>query len=297
MSKPQATSISQVLTRRLAGLLATAGVIYGGACVGLIYGQNRLIFVPEKEITTTPANQQLPYTEVWIPVEDANQPQQPSRIHAWWLPNPKTQNVLLYLHGNGKNISANVPQAARLQRLGLSVLLIDYRGYGKSEGSFPTEASVYSDAQAAWNYLRQQRQIPANRIYLYGHSLGGAIAIDLAVQHPQAAGLIVQSSFTSMPAMTRTIGWARLFPSQIVHQRFDSLAKVSQLKLPVLYIHGTADHFIPDWMSGTLYANTPEPRQMLLVPGGGHNNVAEVGGEPYLQTIRNFIGAGALGNK
>jgi uncharacterized protein len=282
-------ALLQTLTQKLAWPLALATLTYAGACVGLIYGQNRLIFVPTQAITTTPADENLPYKDVWIPVPDANQSLSSSLVHAWWLPNQNSDNVLLYLHGNGKNISANVPQAARLQRLGFSVLLIDYRGYGKSAGSFPTEASVYADAQAAWQYLRQQK-ISANRIYIYGHSLGGAIAIDLAIQQPQAAGLIVQSSFTSMPAMTRTISWARLFPSQIVHQRFDSLTKVKQLQIPVLYFHGTADNFIPDWMSTALYAATPQPKQIMLVTGGGHNDVADVGGEAYLQAIRDFVG-------
>lgn len=280
-------------TRKVFSALAIVGLAYGGACLGLVFGQTRLVFVPKREVTTTPAAEKLVFEDVWIPVVDGRSAGQPSRIHAWWIPNQSSKKVLLYLHGNGINIGANVGQAARLQRLGLSVLLIDYRGYGKSEGDFPSEVNVYADAQAAWLYLTQKRQIPAQKIYIYGHSLGGAVAIDLAVQHPQAAGLIVQSSFTSIPAMTRTISWMRWFPPQIVHQRFDSIAKVKQLQIPVLYIHGTADNLIPDTMSQELFAATPGQKQLMLVPGGGHNNVAEIGGEAYLQKLRDFIGVTA----
>jgi alpha-beta hydrolase superfamily lysophospholipase len=121
------------------------------------------------------------------------------RIHVWWIAAQPDAKVLLYLHGNGINMGAAVANAHQFHQLGFSVLLIDYRGYGRSEGSFPTETRVYQDAVTAWDYLVKQRQIQPSQIFLFGHSLGGAIAIDLAVQHPDAAGLIVESSFTSMP--------------------------------------------------------------------------------------------------
>ena len=201
--------------------------------------------------------------------------------------------VVLYLHGNGSNVGANVEHANRFHRLGLSVFLIDYRGYGKSQGDFPSESQVYEDAQLAWDYLVQQRGVNPNQIYIYGHSLGGAIAIDLAVRHPEAAGLIVEGSFTSTRAMVdfqKGLFW--LFPIDLLlTQRFDSLSKVDRLQMPVLFIHGTADNVVPVEMSKKLFDAAPEPKQLYIVPDGGHNNVAQLGGAEYLQIVSQFLGS------
>ena len=201
--------------------------------------------------------------------------------------------VVLYLHGNGSNVGANVEHANRFHRLGLSVFAIDYRGYGKSQGDFPSESQVYEDAQLAWDYLVKQRGVNPHQIYIYGHSLGGAIAIDLAVRHPEAAGLIVEGSFTSTRAMVdfqKGLFW--LFPIDLLlTQRFDSLSKVDRLQMPVLFIHGTADNVVPVEMSKKLFDAAPEPKQLYIVPDGGHNNVAQIGGAEYLQIVSQFLGS------
>jgi pimeloyl-ACP methyl ester carboxylesterase len=123
-----------------------------------------------------------------------------SQIHGWWVPASATSEapVWLFLHGNGSNVGDEVKRAFWFHQLGFSSLLIDYRGYGRSPGNFPTESSVYEDVEAAWNYLTQLRQIPPEKIFVYGHSLGGAIAIELALQHPEIAGLAVEGTFTAM---------------------------------------------------------------------------------------------------
>jgi uncharacterized protein len=199
--------------------------------------------------------------------------------------------VVLYLHGNGLNVGANVEHANRFHRLGLSVFLIDYRGYGKSQGEFPTESQVYEDAELAWNYLVKQRGINPKQIYIYGHSLGGAVAIDLAVRYPQAAGLIVQGSFTSARAMVDFQSSVyRMFPIDLLlTQRFDSVAKVDRLQMPVLFIHGTADTIVPVEMSKKLFDAAPEPKQLYIVPDAGHNNVAELAGDQYLERVSQFV--------
>jgi len=201
------------------------------------------------------------------------------------------ERVVLYLHGNGSNVGANVEHANRFHRLGLSVFLIDYRGYGKSQGDFPSESRVYEDAQLAWDYLVQQRGINPHQIYIYGHSLGGAIAIDLAVRHPEAAGLIVEGSFTSARAMVdfqKGLFW--MFPIDfLLTQRFDSLAKVDRLQIPVLFIHGTADTVVPSQMGKKLFDAAPEPKQLYMVPDGGHNNAAQIGGAEYLDRVKQFL--------
>lgn len=198
----------------------------------------------------------------------------------------------MYLHGNGLNIGANINQSYRFRQLGFSVLLIDYRGYGSSEGGFPNESQVYEDAETAYNYLVKQRQLSPIQILLYGHSLGGAVAIELAIKHPEAAGLIVQSSFTSMADMVENNALTRIFPVRLLlTQRFNSIAKVKLLRMPVLFVHGTADPFIPAIMSKKLYAACAEPKQLLLVSNAKHNNGdAFFNNDEYRQTIGDFVG-------
>lgn len=279
--------------------VAIAGIaiasFYGSVCAGLWFGQTRLVFSPEKEITTTPANFNATYEDVLIPVKKADGTSE--NIHGWWLPNIKQEEkgslgdrkVILYLHGKGKNISANAKHANRLMRMGFSVLVFDYRGYGRSEGSFPSESSVYTDAQTAWDYLIQKGYKP-NQILIYGHSLGGAIAIDLAIKHPDALGAIVDASFTSMSDMAQLDPKYRIFPIDLlIHQRFDSIAKVRSLAIPVLYIHGTADEVIPVSMAQSLYEATPSRKQIVIIPNGGHNNNAATNEPLYLNAIRSFF--------
>lgn len=277
------------MLKLLKALLSLGGVValvYLSACLYLFSQQARFIFFPSPVIETTPDAFNLRYQEVWLPVlADSGKVE---RMHGWWIPaNQADAKVLLYLHGNGINIGANVAHANRFHQLGFSVLLIDYRGYGRSEGKFPTESRVYQDAETAWNYLVKQRP---SEIFIYGHSLGGAIAINLAIHHPEAAGLIVESSFTSIKDIANLQGRFWIFPvNLILNQRFDSISKVRSLKIPVLFIHGEADLQVPATMSQQLYAAAPEPKYLFLVPGAGHNNTAEIAGGQYFQTIRKFL--------
>ncbi len=266
-----------------------AVIAYLSACLYLFLQQTHFIFIPSPVIQITPEFFNLGYQEVWLPVQAGNTTVE--RIHSWWIPAAQPDaKVLLYLHGNAINIGANVTQAHQFHQLGFSVLLIDYRGYGRSEGGFPTEARVYQDAAAAWDYLVKERQLQPRQIFLYGHSLGGAIAIDLALQHPDAAGLIVESSFTSMREVVEEQGRFWMFPiNLILNQRFDSISKVRSLQMPALFIHGTADWKVPAQMSQQLYNAAPEPKQLVLVPGAGHNDVAEVAGSQYLQAVQHFV--------
>ncbi len=269
------------------GVVAALG--YGAVCIFLFFQQSRLIFFPSAIVETTPESFNLRYEEVWLPVPVASG--KVERIHGWWIgANQSDAKVILYLHGNGINIGANVTHANRFHQLGFSVLLIDYRGYGRSEGGFPNEHRVYQDAATAWNYLVHQRQISPNKIFIFGHSLGGAIAIDLALQHPDAGGLIVESSFTSIRQVIAYRNIFSMFPVDLIlTQRFESMKKVPNLKVPVLFIHGTADVTVPAFMSQDMYAAAPEPKKLLLVPGAGHNDVAEIAQSLYLQTVQSFV--------
>ncbi len=268
-------------------------IAYIVSCILLFSLQTRLIFSPTSAIAKTPDAFNIRYEEVWLPVNGRSpKTATPDKIHGWWLPtaNPQPLGTLLYLHGKGFNIGTNINQSYRFRELGFSVLLIDYRGYGRSQGSFPSENRVYQDAETAYNYLVKQRQLSPSEIFLYGHSLGGAVAVELAVTHSEAAGLIVQSSFTSMLDMVERQSLMRLFPVRLLlTQKFDSLAKLKLLKIPVLFVHGTADSLIPAEMSNKLYATSGEPKQILLVPNAKHNNGdAFFNSSEYRQTLVDF---------
>ncbi|MEA5581678.1 alpha/beta fold hydrolase [Nodularia harveyana UHCC-0300] len=276
-------------------LLVTGGIVvvlaYFAICLVLFVKQEEFIFFPSTVIEKTPEFFNLPYEDIWLPVKSNHG--ETELMHGWWIKSPQPDaNVLLYLHGNAINVGANVGHANRLHELGFSVLLIDYRGYGRSTGDFPNEKRVYEDAAVAWNHLVQEKQIPPSKIFIYGHSMGGAIAIDLAIKHPEAAGLIVESSFTSVQEMVAFRNLFRIFPvNLILTQRFESIKKVPDLKIPVLFIHGTADTTVPSFMSQKLYHAAPEPKKLLLVQSAEHNNTATVGGEEYLKWVRSFVEA------
>ncbi len=280
-------------------------IAYITSCILLFILQTRFIFQPTAIIQKTPDAFNIAYEEVWLPI--TNNSGKIEKLHGWWIPGNSPlklgagtgasplqrgefKKVLLYLHGRGLNIGANINQSYRFRQLGFSVLLIDYRGYGRSQGSFPNESQVYEDAETAYNYLVKQRKLSPSQILLYGHSMGGAVAIELAIKHPETAGLIVQSSFTSMADMVEPYGLMRIFPVRLLlTQRFNSIAKVESLRMPVLFVHGTADPFIPAAMSKKLYAISPEPKGLLLVPNAKHNNGdAFFNNGEYRQTIVNF---------
>jgi hypothetical protein len=286
-----ALMLQKLLLRFVLPSGAIAIILYTVVCLYLYFQQTRFIFFPSPIVDITPKFFHLNYQEVWLPVKTNSG--KVERINGWWIPaSQPNAKVLLYLHGNGINIAANAEHANRFHQMGFSVLLIDYRGYGRSEGGFPNETQVYQDATATWNYLVQERQIQPSLIYIYGHSLGGAVAIDLAVQHPDAAGLIVESSFTSIRDVVDYQVIYQMFPvNLLLHQRFDSIQKVRSLKMPVLFIHGTADGKVPASMTQQLYAAAPQPKQLLLVPEAGHNNTAEIAGAKYFQTMQKFIQA------
>jgi uncharacterized protein len=282
-----AKNFPQSSLKLLGAFLTFLLAVYCAACVFLYIRQAHYIFVPERDIKVTPADFQLNYQDIYIPV--STETGKTEKIHGWWIPNAnKNAKTLLYLHGNSVSVGANAEHATRLHNLGFSVLLIDYRGFGRSEGEFPSESQVYEDAQTAWNYLVKEQK--ARNIFIYGHSLGGAVAVDLAVHHPEAAGLIVESSFTSLLDLASHYPWTQFFPMPLLlTQRFDSLSKVKYLKVPVLFIHGTADQTISFQMSQRLFAAAPAPKQLELVPNADHGNDAIVAGPRYLEVVRNFV--------
>jgi uncharacterized protein len=265
----------------LASLLAT---LYISLCLLLHWGQTKLIFFPDSYIESTPQDYGLDYQDIWLSLGE-------DRVHGWWIPAAQTSTpVLLYFHGNGSNNGDLTQLAVILHQLEVSVLLIDYRGYGKSSPVFPNETRVYEDAQAAWQYLTQERQIEPQQIFVYGQSLGGAIAIELATKHPDMAGLITEGTFTSIQDMAGLMPGIKLFPlGLLVTQRFDSLTKIKSLQTPILILHGTGDRTIPLWMAKKLYFAAPEPKQLKIFHQAGHNNLPELDQQKYLRILRQFM--------
>lgn len=250
-------------------------------CVYLWVRQAHFIFFPQATIRYTPADYGLKFENTWLIAQG-------EKLHGWWIQGA-TEKVLLYLHGNGVNIGVNAEHAARFQSLGMSVLLVDYRGYGRSEGAFPSEHSVYADAEAMWRHLVEDRDVEPHNIFIYGHSLGSAVGIELALRHPDAAGLIVESAFTSIRAMARRDFLFRAVPvGLILAHRFDSISKIARLKLPVLFLHGRQDKLVPFSMSQRLYEAAPEPKHIVLLPGGDHDDSASAAPRQYMEAVRDF---------
>jgi hypothetical protein len=218
--------------------------------------------------------------EVWLTTRDN------VRLNAWYLPNPASEKVLLWFHGNAENIGYGLEHLEFYSRLAVNVLAVDYRGYGKSEGT-PGEAGVYRDAEAAYDYLIQARHIQPKNIVVFGHSLGGAVAIDLASRR-ESGGLIVQSSFTSVKDMARRASRIPLF-EYIPKSQFDSLAKIRRVQAPILIVHGTRDETVPFSMGQRLFAAAPEPKCFFPIERAGHNDVTEIGGDELVVCLKSFL--------
>lgn len=278
--------------KHLGTLVKRLAIAYISTCLFLWIVQCHLMFHPYREIVAAPSSSpwNMPYREIVIPIGSG-------QLKGWWIrADPRRMedstppNVLLFLGGAAGNKSHYLDRVEGLRQLGFSLLLFDYRGYGESPGDFPSETQLYKDSQAAWDYLIQQQQVPPQQIFLYGESLGGAIALDLAVKHPQAAGLIVQSSFTSMSDIARWRGFGWLFPVDLLlSQKFDSIAKVRSLQIPVLFIHGTADEVVPFEMGQRLFATAPAPKYLHVIPDAGHTRLFRSGEQSYLKAIGRFI--------
>lgn len=274
------------VAKRLLLLVSVIPLLYLFVCVRMWSTQRQHIFEPEPLLQTTPDRNGMRYEEVCIP---SGSGAERGELYGWWIPAVQARvPTLLYLHGNFRNISNNIEQAVRLHKLGFNVLLVDYRGYGKSSGGEPTEAKVYEDAEAAWNYLIKQRATAPQQTFIYGHSLGAAIGIDLAVRHPEAAGVIAEGGFTSMSAMAKR-EYSYLPVDWILNQRFDTLDKVGKLKIPVLFIHGTWDKKVPYQMSQQLFDKALQPKFLQLIEGGEHNNNGGIAWVEYRDALNAFV--------
>lgn len=269
--------------------LAAAGLL--GGCATLDEKQREWIFQPGARTWAGGQAAAQGMQDVWIDFR-STESGQPVRLHGLWLPQPAADApVLLYLHGARFDVRGSAPRMRRLHELGFAVLGVDYRGFGQSTAALPSETLAHEDAQAAWQWLAAQH--PQARRYLFGHSLGGAIAVRLAAEAPDVAGLMVEGSFTSIPDVVKNFeyGWLPLAP--LITQRFDAAARIAQVKAPVLVVHGSADRLIPPALGQALFERATAPKRFVLVQGGSHHNTNSVGLAQYREAVAGLFGVGA----
>lgn len=218
-------------------------------------------------------------------------------IHAWWWPAEQADApALLYLHGSRWNLTGHLFRLEQIRSLGFAVLAIDYRGFGKSLGGLPSEATVYEDARIAWTELKK-RQPDARKRLIYGHSLGGAVAVDLATELSKtedaggARALIIESTFTNLGDIATEVADTPWPVRWLVSQRFDSIDKIGQVRMPVLIVHGTADPYVPARFSEALFEAANPPKRLLLIEGGTQNNSMRIGRREYRQALDELLEA------
>lgn len=248
-------------------------------CVLVFLLQSRLIYFPDKAVLLTPQAYDLTYEAVNLLTADG------VTLHGWWLPHPQPRASLLFLHGSGGNISHRLQKLHLLHALGLSILIIDYRGYGRSQGK-PDEAGTYLDAKTAWNFLTQEKRIAAGNIILYGESLGGAIAAWLATQVP-AGALIIESSFTSIQEIGKY--HYPLLPVHLITRiHYPTRDYLRTIALPVLVIHSSTDETVPYQMGRQLFEAANPPKHFLKI-SGNHNDGFFQSGTVYTEGVERFI--------
>lgn len=220
-------------------------------------------------------------------------------LHGWWWPAAKKDApAILYLHGVRWNLTGQLFRIEQLHAQGYSVLAIDYRGFGQSRGELPSESSVYEDARVAWERFQLLQPDPGKRL-IYGHSLGGAVAIDLAAELGQQAvaehlpppvrGLVIESTFTSLADVAAAVANTSLPVRWLLSQKFDSIDKIADIHMPLLVVHGLDDRYVPPRFSQQLFDAAQEPKHLLLVPGASHNNSLSLGGRSYRQALQGLL--------
>jgi fermentation-respiration switch protein FrsA (DUF1100 family) len=237
---------------------------------------NSQLFVPSREVLQTPAAAGLRFTDVALRTEDDE------RLHGWWIPaSGRLIGHVLLCHGNGGNIGERIPHVALLSAAGFDVLAFDYRGYGRSSGR-PGERGTYCDARAARDTLLRQDGVDGARVLYLGESLGGAVALTLALDLPPA-GLILQSTFTSVRAMARL--HYPFLPRALVPDAYPSLRLIRRLRAPLLVLHGDRDDIVPLEHGQALFDAAPGPKRIEVLPGAGHNDLFAHAGSRWIQAI------------
>jgi len=252
---------------------------YLGLCVLMFLAQRRLVFIPSRGIYQTPGEWGLKYEDVRFRTEDGVQ------LHAWFVPAEPAKGVILFCHGNAGNISHRVDTIRIFHSLGYSTLMFDYRGYGESKGS-PTEAGTYRDVAAAWRHLVQDRGLSADKIVLFGRSLGGPVAA-WAAKECKPAALILESTFSSVADMAASVYW--FLPVRLLCRfEYATAEYANAAGCPVLVAHSQADDIVPYRLGRQLYDALPQPKQFFDMHGD-HNNGFMIMGQAYAAGLKAFL--------
>ena len=253
------------LLRSILRVLRVLLLAYLFVLLGMMLLENSLIFVPTKYPDGAWNPPGLKFEDAYFEAPDG------TKLHGWYAPHEQPRAVLLFAHGNGGNVTHRFDIVKQLHdRLGVSVMIFDYRGYGRSEGS-PDEAGILADARAARAWLAQRAAVPESQIVLMGESLGGGVAVDLAARDG-ARGLILDSTFSSLPDVAAIhYPWAPV--KLLMRTRLDSRAKIPDYHGPLLQSHGSADTIIPIELGRRLFEAANEPKQFVVIPGADHNDM------------------------
>jgi pimeloyl-ACP methyl ester carboxylesterase len=276
------------MKRRLLAAAALVAALTMG-CATLDEKQRGWIFQPSDRAWGSTAELAQDMDDVWVEFQ-SKVTGEPVKLHGLWAPASRHGSkapVLLYLHGARWNVAGSAPRIRRMQDLGFSVLAIDYRGFGKSTPGLPSEEMAYEDAKAAWEWLAAKH--PQRQRYIFGHSLGGAIAIDLASKVQDERGTIVEGTFTSIPDVASTMKWGWLPVGPLITQRFESIRKVDKIGSPLLVVHGSNDKLIRSDLGRRLYEAASGSKQFVLVEGGSHHSTMAVGESLYRQALRELF--------
>lgn len=268
--------------KNIATILLLAALLYGALVAFLYFRQESMLFlpgIPSRQLAASPADIGLDYESLTIATADGEE------LDAWFVPARPERGVLLFFHGNAGNISHRLDSLRIFNELGLSVLILDYRGYGQSTGR-PTEQGTYEDAQAAWRYLVDERGVSAEQIVLFGRSLGGAVATWLATRQTPR-GLIVESTFRSVPDLAAELYWF-LPVRRLARLEYPAEALLGSVAAPVLVVHSREDDIIPFRHGEALYAAADPPKKLLELQGG--HNTGFLRSEPrYVEGLEAFL--------
>ena len=261
------------------------------ACAWLDAKQRQIVFRPTPGVPAGFAGLRAGDESFATSVPGA-EPGTSDTLQMWWLPHANAQApTLLYLHGTFRNLYQNLPKIDALREAGFAVLAVDYRGWGDSTPLIPSEATIYADAAVAWAELEWRQADPRKRV-IYGHSMGGGVAVELASGKRHGAdyaALILESTFTRMPDVATAAGWLGALASYFASQKFDSMAKIGRVDAPVLMLHGAADTTVPVALGRQLRDAAPPGTRWVEIPGGSHSRLQSDAPAAYQQALKLLI--------
>lgn len=260
-------------------VLRTLILAYLAVCAVMYFFQHKLIYIPDRHLSRTPGQLGMPAADLELTTDDD------VLISAWYCEPEDPRGALILCHGNAGDMADRLDLAKVFYDSGLAVLLFDYRGYGRSGGS-PDEAGTYQDAEAAWRYLTEMKGLPAEKVIIYGESIGAAVAIELASRHSPAA-LIAEGAFTALYDVAADI-YPYLPVKLLARVRYESIDKVGGIDCPKLFIHSPADDLVPYEQGRALFEAARPPKQFLATRGG-HNDGGFLVDREYVAAVRHFV--------